>query len=40
MSSEVPTSPTELPIDIIDTLDNDSPERLRHVARYAKELAK
>ncbi len=39
MSYEPPTPPTELPTDLVDTLDDYSPELLRHVARYADELA-
>ncbi|MFC6837892.1 hypothetical protein [Halomarina ordinaria] len=38
MSYEPPTSPADLPTDIIDTLDDYSPELLRHVATYANEL--
>jgi len=39
MSYEPPTPPAELPIDVVDTLDDYSPELLRNVARYADELA-
>ena len=39
MSYEPPTPPQELPTDIVDTLDDYSPELLRHVARYTEELA-
>ena len=39
MSYEPPTPPSELSTDIVDTLDDYSPELLRHVARYADELA-
>jgi len=39
MSYEPPTPPADLPIDVVDTLDDYSPELLRHVARYADELA-
>ena len=39
MSYEPPTPPAELPTDIVDTLDDYSPELLRHVARYAEDLA-
>jgi hypothetical protein len=39
MSYEPPTPPAELPIDVVDTLDDYSPELLRYVARYADELA-
>lgn len=40
MSYEPPTPPAELPTDIVDTLNEYSPEQLQHVARYAEELAK
>ena len=39
MSYEPPTPPAELPDDIVDTLDEYSPELLQHVANYAEELA-
>ena len=39
MSYEPPTPPSELPTDVVDTLDDYSPELLRHVARYVEELA-
>ena len=39
MSYEPPMPPSELPTEIIDTLENYSSDRLRHVARYAEELA-
>ena len=39
MSYEPPTPPSELPTDVVDTLNDYSPELLRHVARYAEELA-
>lgn len=39
MSYEPPTPPAELPSDIVDTLDEYSPELLQHVASYAEELA-
>ena len=39
MSYEPPTPPAELPTDIVDTLNNYSPDQLQHVARYAEELA-
>ena len=39
MSYEPPTPPAELPLNVIDTLDDYSPELLRSVARYADELA-
>ncbi|MFC6799582.1 MULTISPECIES: hypothetical protein [unclassified Haladaptatus] len=39
MSYEPPTPPSELPTDVVDTLDTYSPELLRRVASYAEELA-
>jgi len=39
MSYEPPTPPADLPTDVIDTLDDYSPEILRRVASYAEELA-
>jgi len=39
MSYEPPTPPADLPTGVIDTLDDYSPELLRHVASYAEELA-
>ena len=39
MSHEPPTPLSELPTEIVDTLDDYSPELLDHVARYAEELA-
>jgi hypothetical protein len=39
MSYEPPTPPSELPTDIVNTLDDYSPEVLRHVSGYADELA-
>ena len=39
MSDEPPTPPADLSTDVVDTLDDYSPERLRHVVRYADELA-
>ncbi|WP_049972530.1 hypothetical protein [Haladaptatus cibarius] len=39
MSYEPPTSPSELPTNLINTLNDYSSDRLRHVARYAEELA-
>lgn len=39
MSYEPPTPPAELPTDIVDTLNEYSPEQLRHVSRYAEALA-
>ena len=39
MSYEPPTPPADLPTDVIDILDDYSPELLRDVARYAEDLA-
>ena len=39
MSYEPLTPPSELPTGVVNTLDDYSPEVLRHVARYADELA-
>ena len=39
MSYSPPIPPEGLPDDIIETLDTHSPEVLRHIARYAEELA-
>ncbi|MDF9747776.1 hypothetical protein [Natrinema salsiterrestre] len=39
MSYESPTPPTELPTDVVDTLDDYSPKLLQQVAQYAEELA-
>ena len=39
MSHEPPTPPAELPTDIVNTLNNYSPDQLQHVAHYAEELA-
>ena len=39
MSYESPTPPAELPTDIVNTLNDYSPDQLQHVARYAEELA-
>ncbi|WP_254534018.1 hypothetical protein [Natrinema gelatinilyticum] len=39
MSYEPPAPSAELPTDVVDTLNDYSPELLRHVARYAEELA-
>jgi len=39
MSDEPPTPPTELPTEIVNTLNGYSPDQLQHVARYAEELA-
>ena len=39
MSYKPPTPRAELPNNLVNTLDNYSPNLLRHVARYARELA-
>ncbi|MFC7079443.1 hypothetical protein [Halorussus caseinilyticus] len=39
MSYKPPTPPAELPANIVDILNDSSPEALRHVASYAEELA-
>ena len=39
MSYEPPTPPSELPTDIVNTLNDYSPDQLQQVARYAEELA-
>ena len=39
MSYEPPTPPAELPTDIVNTLNDYSPDQLQHVARYAEALA-
>jgi hypothetical protein len=39
MSYEPPTPPAELPTEIVNSLNGYSPNQLRHVARYAEELA-
>ena len=39
MPYEPPTPPTELPTEIVDTLNGYSPEQLQHVTRYAEALA-
>ena len=39
MSYSPPTPPSELPADVVDALDDWSPERLRRVAQYAEDLA-
>jgi len=39
MSYESPTPPAELPTDIVNTLNDYSPDQLQQVARYAEELA-
>ncbi|WP_324665812.1 hypothetical protein [Haloarcula sediminis] len=39
MSYEPPTPPAGLPTNIVNTLNNYSPDQLQHVARYAEKLA-
>jgi hypothetical protein len=39
MSYEPPTPPTELPTEIVNTLNGYPADQLQHVARYAEELA-
>ncbi len=39
MSYELPTSPVSLPADLVNTLNEFTPERLRDVATYAEKLA-
>mgnify|MGYP000297073770 CR=1 FL=1 len=39
MSDDPPTPPVNLPKDLVDTLNESAPERLRNVSRYAEELA-
>ncbi|WP_224338193.1 hypothetical protein [Haloprofundus halobius] len=39
MSYEPPKPPQGLPTDVIDILDDYTPELLRHVAKYTEELA-
>ena len=39
MSYEPPTPPTNLPTDLVNTLNESTPERLRDIAMYAEELA-
>jgi hypothetical protein len=39
MSYEPPTPPADLPTDVIDTLNDYSPDLLRDVAHYAEDLA-
>ncbi|WP_254280734.1 hypothetical protein [Haloarcula marina] len=39
MSYEPPTPPAELPGEIVNTLNGYSPDQLKHIARYAEELA-
>ncbi len=39
MSYEPPTPPVELSTDIINTLNSQNPEKLRHISKYADELA-
>jgi len=39
VSYEPPTPPAELPTEVVNTLNGYSPDQIRHVARYAEELA-
>ncbi len=39
MSYEPPAPPANLPTEIVNTLNESTPERLRNIARYAEELA-
>ena len=39
MSDHQPISPTSLPLELVDTLNESTPEQLRDVATYAEELA-
>ncbi len=39
MSNEPPAPPANLPTEIVNTLNEFSPDQLQHVARYAEELA-
>ncbi|PGF14539.1 hypothetical protein CP556_20765 [Natrinema sp. CBA1119] len=39
MSYSPPTPPEELPVDVVEALDEYSPDLLRHIGRYAEELA-
>jgi len=39
MSYEPPNPPVDLPTDVVDTLNEFAPDRLRDVARYAEKLA-
>jgi len=39
MSYELPTPPASLPTDLVNQLNESSPERLHDVATYAEELA-
>ena len=39
MSYEPPTLPADLPTDIVNTLNDYSPDQFQQVARYAEELA-
>ena len=39
MSYEPPTPPTNLPTDLVNTLNESTPERLRDIVTYAEELA-
>jgi len=39
MSYDPPTPPAELPTEIVETLNDYSPDQLQHVTRYAEALA-
>jgi hypothetical protein len=39
MNDNLPTPPAELPRDVVDALEQYSPELFRHIASYADELA-
>ena len=39
MSYEPPTPPADLPTELVQSLNDSAPERLRQVAAYAEELA-
>lgn len=39
MSYEPPTPPANLPTDVVNTLNNSDPDRLRAIVRYAAALA-
>ena len=39
MAYDPPTPPTSLPAELVDTLNESTPEQLRDVATYAEELA-
>lgn len=39
MSDDPPIPPTSLPVELVDTVNESTPEQLRDVATYAEELA-